>query len=502
MNEIKGNPNSREGNLKNLLFKFCFQSSEPNLKIKIGNYFVLGIAYFAGAFHWAWFLNYGRVEYKYIDWQKFFDYYGVIQKALAENTIPYFMPYFYKGTNQFLAIPETDLSPSIFLLKFLSVEEFFLAQCLILYSLGFVGCLWLKKKYRWSLFAFLSFFLVFNFNGHIVAHLAFSHWPWISYFLLPFFILWVLTLVEGDRSPAHGARLAGVLFGILLLGGLHPFFWCLLFLALLCLYQRNFFKPVLIGVGLSLVFSAYRIVPAMITFFGYKNNFVFGFPSIPAFLESMIVIKDFKTVLGPVLDKIGYFGWWEMDHYIGLLGFGVILYFGIYRRRFKNDTWQSHDYRVLDGPMVVITLLSMSYIYGLLTHLPVPLITVERVSSRFFIMPLLFLLTLSVIGMQQSLDRVKWDWNRIGLALSALLLEGLMLLSHSFAWQVKDLQIRMKEEAVNVVDPVSEWAQSMEEFYVPVVQISFLISLTAIVVFLGTVWIFKLKRRPARGRPE
>jgi len=483
-------------NLKNRLFGFLFRVPTQNLPSHIGNYFVLGIAYFAGAFHWAWFLNYGRVEYKYIDWQKFFDYYGVIQKALAEKTIPYFMPYFYKGTNQFLAIPETDLSPTIFLLKFLSVEEFFLAQGLILYSLGYIGCLFLKKKYRWSLFAFLCFFLVFNFNGHIVAHLAFSHWPWISYFLFPFFILWVLTLVEGDRSLAHGVRLAGVLFAMLLLGGLHPFFWCLLFLALLCLYQKNFFKPVLIGVGLGLVFSAYRILPAMVTFFGYKNNFVFGFPSIPEFLESMISIKELKTVLGPVMDKVGYFGWWEMDHYIGALGFGAILYFGIYRRRIKPEGWDAPDYRVLDAPMVILTILSLNYIYGLIAHLPIPLITVERVSSRFFIIPLLFLLTLSIIGMQQMLNRSKWDWNLMLLALSALLFEGFMLLSHSLVWNVGVLQIQMREEAVHAVDPVSEWAKSMEEFYVPVVQISFLISLTAIVVFLATVVFFKLKRRP------
>jgi len=206
-------------NLKNRLFGFLFRVPTQNLPSHIGNYFVLGIAYFAGAFHWAWFLNYGRVEYKYIDWQKFFDYYGVIQKALAEKTIPYFMPYFYKGTNQFLAIPETDLSPTIFLLKFLSVEDFFLTQIIVAYSMGFLGCLWLKKKYRWSLITFSVFFLLFNFNGHITSHLAVGHWIWISYFLFPFFMGWILSLAEGDVSAAHGTRLALILFGILLWGG-------------------------------------------------------------------------------------------------------------------------------------------------------------------------------------------------------------------------------------------------------------------------------------------
>jgi hypothetical protein len=436
------------------------------------------------------------VSFKFLDWQMFYDFYRVTQEALIEKSIPYYMPYFYKGTNQFLAVPTTDLFPTVYLLKFLSIEDFFLTQLIFTYSLGFLGSLWLKAQYKWSVFTFLFFFLIFNFNGHIVAHLTFGHWIWISYFFLPFFIVWVLKLVEGDVSAAHGARLAWVLFGILLVGGLHPFVWCLFFLVFLCFYRTQFIRPVLIGVGLGLVFSTYRILPAMITFFGYKNNFVFGFPSIPEFLESMISIKELKTVLGPVMDKVGYLGWWEMDHYIGALGFGAILYFGIYRRRIKPEGWEAPDYRVLDAPMVILTLLSLNYIYGLIAQLPIPLVTVERISSRFFIIPLLFLLTLSCFGMQQMLNRLKCDWSLMLLALSALLFEGLMLLSHSLVWNVGILQIQMREEAVKAVDPVSEWAQSMEEFYVPVVQISYLISLTAIVVFLGTVVFFKLKRRP------
>ena len=112
-------------NLKNGLFEFLFRPPSKKLASKTGGYLILGMTYLVGVFHWGWLLNYGRLHYKYMDWQKFFDYYGIIQKALIENTIPYFMPYFYEGTNQFLALPETDLSPTIILLKFLSVEDFF-----------------------------------------------------------------------------------------------------------------------------------------------------------------------------------------------------------------------------------------------------------------------------------------------------------------------------------------------------------------------------------------
>ncbi len=478
---------------KDRFYQFLFQSASRGYLSKIGSYFILGILYLMGAFHWAWLLNYGKIEIWFIDWQMFYDFYAVVQKAMAEQTIPYFTPQFYKGTNQFLAIPATDLSPTIFLLNFMSVEEFFLTQCLILYSLGFLGSLWLKKRFQWSLFVFAVFFLIFNLNGHIVSHMAIGHWLWISYFLFPFFILWVLRLAEGDLSLRHGTRLSWVLFGMLLLGGLHPFVWCLLFLGLLCLFRREYFKPVLVGVGLSLVFSAYRIIPAMINYTGYENTFASGFASIPEFLESMLSIKNYMAILGPVLGNMNKLGWWEVDHYIGVLGFGVILYFGIYLRRIKQEGWETGNYQVLDAPMAALTIVCFSYIYGVITNLPVPLITVERISSRFFIVPLLLLLTLSCTGMQQWFNRRKPSGNMILLFLSGIFLEGLVLLSHSFTWQVKILQSKLA--AVPFVDPVSDWAKSVEGYYVPSVQISYAISLIALIAFIVGLIFFARKDR-------
>ncbi|NIQ02968.1 MAG: hypothetical protein GWM98_08995, partial [Nitrospinaceae bacterium] len=334
--------------IQTVCYEFMFRPIGPGRLAQIGHTLVLGLIYLAGAFHWAWLMNYGNVTYKYIDWQKFYDYYAVIQKALLDKAVPFFIPHFYKGTNQFLAIPETDLSPAVFLLKYMSVKEFFLTQCLILYTLGFIGGLWFRKRYRWSLFTFIFFSLLFNLNGHIVSHLAISHWPWVSYFLLPFFVAWVMKLVEGDRSLWHGTKLAWVLFGIMLLGGLHPFVWCLIFLGLLCLYQRSFIKPILMGVALGGVFSTYRFVPAFITFFGYKNEFASGFPSIPDFLASLVVIKDYNNFIGPLYGKISRIAWWELDHYVGVAGLAAILYFGIYLRIKNKNEGETHDYRVLD----------------------------------------------------------------------------------------------------------------------------------------------------------
>jgi hypothetical protein len=485
-------------NLKSKLFEFLFLPTSGDHLSKVGSYFVLGMIYLMGVFHWSWLINFGKLRVKYMDWEKFFDYYGVIKKALTENTLPYFMPYFYKGTNQFLAIPETDLTPTIFLLKYLSVEDFFLTQLLVMYSLGFLGSLWLKKRFQWSLFTFVFFFLIFNMNGHIVSHIAIGHWPWISYFLFPFLIVWILRLAEGEVSLLHGTRLAWVLFGMLLLGGLHPFVWCLIFLFVMCLFEKRYWKPVSVGVSLAMVFSSYRIIPAAVTYLGYKNAFTSGFPSISIFWKALTSLKGQENML--VWNFLGddTAPWWEVDHYIGIIGLAVMICFGIVLRLKKKNQWGINDYRTLNGPMLILAILSLGNLYELFTLIPIPLISVERISARFLIVPLLILLVISCVWMQQMFQRLSVRWSVMFLALAGILIEGFMLFEHSTIWHVRIWEAVASLIKLHVHDPHSEWAKSVEGYYVLIVQISYLISLIALVAFAAGSLYFK-RKRPASG---
>jgi hypothetical protein len=408
------------------------------------------------------------------------------------------MPYNYKGTNQFLAVPATDLFPTIYLLKFLSVEDFFITQLIVAYSLGFLGCLWFKKKYQWSLVSFVAFFLLFNFNGHITSHLAVGHWSWIAYFLLPFFVGWVLSLVEGDASGSRPIKLTLVLFGILLFGGLHPFVWCLLFLLLLGLFQKRYWKPILIGVALALVFSTYRILPAVITFWGYNNRFFSGFPSISVFWKALVYVQGQENMITLDFGKHDTAPWWEVDHYIGIIGLAAIAYFGLFLRWKKGSDWNVNDHRILNGPILILTVFSFYKIYGWISILPIPLITVERVSSRFFIIPLLFLLVFSCIWMQAMFNRSSPGWRAMLLAMAGIFCEGYLLLGHSQFWQVAVWEDVMSKEGIVMIDPVSDWAKSVEGYYIPTVQISYLISLTAILAFVaGYVYFYRKARKNA-----
>jgi hypothetical protein len=480
-------------NSKNALFAFLFRPPSETPVSKIGGFLFLAIAYLAGVFHWAWLINFGKVQHRYIDWQMFYDFYQVTQNALVKGSIPYFMPNLYKGTNQFLAVPATDLFPSIFLLKFLSVEDFFLTQLIVAFSLGFWGCVWLKRKYQWSLVSFTAFFLLFNFNGHITSHLAVGHWSWIAYFLLPFFVVWVLSLVEGDESGSRPVLLTLVLCGILLLGGLHPFVWCLLFLILLGLFRKRYWKPIATGVALALVFSTYRILPAAVTFWEYKNPFMYGFPSASVFWSALTSITQSPgVILDMRYSEELSMPWWEVDHYISILGLAFLLYFGLWRRWRETDGLT--DYRVLNIPMLLITIFSLGAIFGFISHLPLPLISVERTPSRFLILPILILLALSCIWMQKMFDHLRPGWIVQVLAVTGIVFEGIFLVEHSSVWYAHASRIKLPPGFLQKIEPGSDWAKSVENIYISTVQVSYLITLIALTAFFAGTLYFKMKR--------
>ncbi|MDH3256386.1 MAG: hypothetical protein OEM27_02115, partial [Nitrospinota bacterium] len=297
------------------------------------------------------------------------------------------------------------------------------------------------------------------------------------------------------------ARLAFILFGILLLGGLHPFVWCLLFLLLLAPFQRRYWKPILTGVALALVFSTYRILPAAITFWGYKNPFMYGFPTVSVFWNSLTSIyQSPEVILDMKYSDTSSMPWWEVDHYISILGVGFLLYFGLWRR--WRETEALTDYRVLNIPMLLITIFSFGAIFGYISHLPLPLISVERTPSRFLILPLLILFALSCIWMQKTFDRLRPGWGVQFLAVAGIIFEGIFLMEHSAAWYAHASKFNLDPGLLQNLESNSDWAKSVEGYYIPVVQISYLISLIALLAFAGFIYFNKKTGRKQREQGE
>src|SRR6516225_980171 len=316
--------------------------------------------YAAGFIHWTWFFNGGKSSLHSYDWPKEVMLLEVLKDSFREARIPFHInvsehyqrEFAHLKSGRFLGLPETNVSPQIFLLLFLKVNRFILFHNLFLYSLGFCGSLLLRRRYGISLIPFAAFFVLFNFNGYITAHLGAGHSMWSGYFLLPFFGLYILQSVEEPSSYLPPIKLAVVLFAILLQG-------------------------------------SFRMVPAAIAFWGFRDYFfIGGYPPL-SLLEAFVVVR------GPTFQwPEGMFNvarWWEYDLFISLLGLGMIAYFGIYKRFDRHPVFTISRFAALDMPLLVLTVLAIGDCYALFYNLPLPLLNSERVSSRFIVVPVTLL---------------------------------------------------------------------------------------------------------------
>jgi hypothetical protein len=207
------------------------------------------LLYAFGLTHWINFYNNGSLQMDSHDWPLFVGYRSVLAQGMASGEIPYFTTNSFHKTERFLASPDYPVAPQMVLLHNLTPGQFVLVDTLTFYTLGFVGCVLIKRRYALSVAVFAVLFLVSAFNGQVVAHLAIGHVMWNANFLLPFFVLFLLQMVEDDRPLLAGLKIATVLLVMGLQAAFHLALWCALTLAILAAFNRRLIVPVLLAVG-------------------------------------------------------------------------------------------------------------------------------------------------------------------------------------------------------------------------------------------------------------
>jgi len=450
--------------------------------------FVL-ILFLIGVVHWVSFFNRGDICFKAEDWALEVMHYSVLQDAVKDNIIPYHVSRFlFFPTYRFLAHPDISLSPQIFLLKFLSIANFFLAYVLTLYAVGFVGCLLIKRRYKLSIFSFSILYFLFNFNGHLTSHIAVGHVSWLGYFLLPFFCLLLFELIEGNNPTEIAIKLSFVLFFILLQGSLHIFVWCIMFMIVLAAFNLRYIKPVLIVCILSLFLSLYRFFPAVITFWKIKNPFQTGYPNISVLIDSFINIHDHSyRWVGSIIQTLG---WWEYDFYVGLFGFALIVYFGIYLRFSKDAEFAGLKYKEFDMPILLMSIFSLNYLYFFINRLPIPFINSERVSSRLLLIPVLMLIIISCIRLQKWIYHLNRHVVLKVIAIFGVVQMAFALALHSRTWFISGLENCSGNFSVTTnISIVSK----NDPLYTTGLNISMLISLLAILSLSLYYFLFRRK---------
>lgn len=452
---------------------------------------LLAILYLGGAAHWIWF--FGTVadplrgpSFTREDWPKEYRYYKVLQQAVREGEIPYAISRPIH-TRRFLSLPEVNWSPQILLLRVLEIGPFILVHTLLLYSAGFLGLVLLKRHLVLGPLPFTLLFLVFFFNGHLTAHLAVGHSMWAAHFLFPFPVLGTLLLLENPSNRQIPLAMALCLFLVLLQGGFHAFVWWVFLLGLVPLFDRTALGPVLRTLWWTGLLAACRLLPAYFLLDRKDQSFYSGFPGASDLWNGLVsLVPATAPRRGGRFETIN---WWEIDHYVGYVGLAWLACFGAWWWWRRRTDRRKH----LAGPLLVFFLLSLGDLYAPVNALPIPLLSAERVSTRFLLLPLLFTASFAAVRMQEWL-RERRGRVRPALGVLAAVLLALSLGAHSRLWRLESLEQTLPARGGRLEISIGSLPQPLaarDLAYVRTVQGSAVLSAGVLVLLL-----IRLRRAP------
>jgi hypothetical protein len=356
---------------------------------------VYGALYALGLMHWIWFLNFGEIDFRCFDWFKEYAYYGALREALQSGSVPWHIAAAFQGTNKFLTIPETLISPQIVALPFVSTGVFVLLNTCFLYSLGFVGCIALQRRHALSVISLCFLATTYLTNGYITSHLAAGHSMWNGYFLLPFFWLFLLDL---RRTQTAALALSMVLYLMILQGSFHIVLWCWGLLVATAVFNWPLARRIFLVLALSGGMSLGRIAPAM-AFLHAANRYVApGYSSLGEAIDATASARDYNFKV----PNHGY-GWWEFDQYVtpygvALIAIGVATVIARHVRRSAPT-----EPRLLFPIGCVLALAFGTNQEALGRFFPIS--TVEGVPTRFLIIPIQAFILFGIVMLDGCLGR-------------------------------------------------------------------------------------------------
>jgi hypothetical protein len=349
----------------------------------------------------------------------------------------------------------------------MGIGQYLAFDLIILYTIGFIGLLLLKKRFRLSIISFFLLFSFFNFNGHTVCHLTVGH-PWSGIFFLPFFFLALLSLLLAETSSKAYLGIALSLLAMAMQGSFHLVIWCVWLIVVLTICDRSRSKLYLLSVVVFFGLAAYRILPSALTFAGMKSSYsdgpvsianrelTGGFPTVATALASLIEIRD----------HVYQVCWCEFDTFITLLGLAFVLYFGLYRGLLAKS---SGRFSALLPPVTILAILSLNFMYGCIAKLPLPLLNSESTTTRFLVIPVLTLVVVAVIKFQEWLDSTAISLPKKILLAACATEIFIELVIHLYQWTVGKLELPTEQpwwawaevpraQIVSYPDPIYCWA--------------------------------------------
>ncbi len=383
--------NSKRLSLMNHLFKYT----------KFG-LFTVGLVY--------WYLFYfrGAPAITHGDWLKEQVYLDTLRTALVDFRIPWeWSDSFYHGVSLFMANAEVAFTPDIFLLRIISNNQYFYLHHCLFYVCGFYALNKIAAVLQLRTLAFVFLYLLFNFNGYITSHIAEGHFQWTGYYLIPLFFY---CLYQSCQRPEIGSEdvSAGAVLGILFLNGsFHLVTWLSLFILFFYMFSPHKWGKLLVVLVVGYGLGAFRIVPALLYFpTSVLQGMQAGYTDLSLLLNAMTQLRGHGYGTSTVM------GWWEYNLYVGFTGFFlVVVGVCLYLRGAFQEPLKPFNYPWLLATILMF-LLSLGNTWGILASLHLPFGTIERVSSRFIILPFFVCIVAAAYSLDlwlKALDQRKFD---------------------------------------------------------------------------------------------
>lgn len=450
--------------------------------------------YLSGIFLWGYFLNWGHGPFNYHDWADInVPRLAFLKDAVNHGVLPLHIsdiaPLAYV-TDRFMVVPDAILSPQIWLLRYLDIGVFIMVNIWLLYSIGFWGLVTLKKRFQLSLFTFSILFLLYSFNGHILAHVSVGHVTWWGNFLFSWFAIFVFDLLGNKVGWGWVAKISILLFFLYLQGSYHQFIWCILFLLLLIVAIPQKFLTLIKAITFSLVLSMVRILPSTLHLGEFDNKFIGGYPLFASLWNALVKIEipNDITINAGLTKPIGL---WEYTLYVGLLAGVFLVVFGVIRP--LGNSSANPVYRVVLIPSIVLMVLSLGKVYQYVRlAIPLPLFTGERIVSRFIGLSFVFVLILAVVELQHWLNTRQFSSStHLFLMLASVFSVHDMWMNYRL-WRVMDASQKFESKLINPLQWVVANRYNDVE-YIQILWLGLAISLGSLMFLLYLV--FRERRR-------
>jgi hypothetical protein len=375
----------------------------------------------AGIIGWSYVLGWGLVPLNFHDWTDInIPRLTFLQNALRAGALPLHMgdsAALHGVTDRFFTLPDVITTPQTLLLLVLPVPAFVVADVLIHYVIGFAGLLMLRRHFGWSLYVWTMVFLLFVFNGHILAHYTVGHLTWGPYFVFPLILLMLFRFLDGDTSWRAIGIFSALMSYMVLAGGQHHLTWVVLFMAMLapvCGRRAWWLLAAVIG---SLLLSAVRLLPPALELESFRAAGliadVIGYPSLMHLLSTLVILRREQPAFNQALPaNIWFFdsAYYEFNAYVGAIGAVVIVVFGLYH--WLRSSWPR--YWQLAVPALAMVALSLGTVYRIVRAAGVPLFESERYTARMFSLPLTLLIVMAGTILDQYLrERAVSMWQRV-----------------------------------------------------------------------------------------